>query len=87
MYKFTKDCMTGIESIDKEHEQLFKIINEAQALLEEQVQIDGVDYYVGFTKEYVKVAVRSEKDLSNCMVRGRIEGALNENVYLMTAYS
>lgn len=36
MYKFTKDCMTGIESIDKEHEQLFKIINEAQALLEEQ---------------------------------------------------
>ena len=29
MYKFTKDCMTGIESIDKEHEQLFKIINEA----------------------------------------------------------
>ena len=60
---------------------------EDEALLEEQVQIDGVDYYVGFTKEYVKVAVRSEKDLSNCMVRGRIEGALNENVYLMTAYS
>lgn len=60
---------------------------EDEALLEEPVQIDGVDYYVGFTKEYVKVAVRSEKDLSNCMVRGRIEGALNENVYLMTAYS
>ena len=60
---------------------------EDEALLEEQVQIDGVDYYVGFTKEYVKIAVRSEKDLSNCMVRGRIEGALNENVYLMTAYS
>ena len=34
---------------------------EDEALLEEQVQIDGVDYYVGFTKEYVKVAVRSEK--------------------------
>ena len=60
---------------------------EDEALLEEPVQIDGVDYYVGFTKEYVKVAVRSEKDLSNCMVRGGIEGALNENVYLMTAYS
>lgn len=27
---------------------------EDEALLEEQVQIDGVDYYVGFTKEYDK---------------------------------
>ena len=32
------------------------------ALIEEEpVQIDGVDYYVGFTKEYVKVAVPLRK--------------------------
>ena len=24
MYTFTKDCLIGIEAIDKEHEQLFK---------------------------------------------------------------
>ena len=32
MYKFTKDCMTGIETIDKEHEQKYKKIKEAQSL-------------------------------------------------------
>lgn len=25
----TKDCLIGIEAIDKEHEQLFKMINDA----------------------------------------------------------
>ena len=29
MYTFTKDCLIGIEAIDKEHEQLFKMINDA----------------------------------------------------------
>lgn len=53
MYKFTKDCMTGIESIDKEHEQLFKIINEAQALLEEQaVDVKTVKSIVAHLVDY-----------------------------------
>ncbi len=35
MYRFTEDCRTGIEVIDKEHERLFGLINEAMQLLEE----------------------------------------------------
>ena len=33
MYTFTKDCLIGIEAIDKEHEQLFKMINDAAKML------------------------------------------------------
>lgn len=32
MYQFTEDCLTGITEIDKEHRQLFQLINEAAAL-------------------------------------------------------
>lgn len=35
MYRFTEDCRIGIEVIDKEHERLFGLINEAMQLLEE----------------------------------------------------
>lgn len=33
MYQFTDDCRIGIPQIDKEHEQLFTLINEAYTLL------------------------------------------------------
>lgn len=33
MYKFTKDCLTGIEIIDEEHRKLFAMINEGIELL------------------------------------------------------
>lgn len=36
MYQFTKDCLTGIETIDEEHRQLFKMINEAFELLKDE---------------------------------------------------
>ncbi|MDD6571849.1 MAG: bacteriohemerythrin [Thermoflexaceae bacterium] len=34
MFQFTNDCLTGIDSIDKEHEKLFAMINEGIELLE-----------------------------------------------------
>lgn len=33
MYHFTDDCLIGIPELDKEHEKLFQLINEAQTLL------------------------------------------------------
>lgn len=33
MFQFTKDCIIGVEQIDKEHEYLFELINEAMELL------------------------------------------------------
>ncbi len=33
MYKFTEDCLTGIEQVDREHEKLFELINQTMDLL------------------------------------------------------
>lgn len=36
MYQFTEDCLTGIETIDEEHRQLFAVIGEAFTLLQKE---------------------------------------------------
>lgn len=56
---------------------------ETEALMEEKTIIDGQEYYVGFTKEYVKTAVLSKEDLTNCFVQGKVVRALTEDLYLM----
>ena len=52
-------------------------------LFEEQVPVDGVPMYVGYTKEYVKVAVQSEEKLDNVMKTGKITAAIHDDLYLM----
>lgn len=43
MYKFTNDCLTGIELIDNEHRMLFEIINKvADVLLDESKSAEEV---------------------------------------------
>lgn len=56
---------------------------EEEVLFEELSVIDGKNYYTGYTKEYVKVAKASEENLENCLVKGILSKALNEEVYLM----
>ena len=53
MYTFTKDCLIGIEAIDKEHEQLFKMINDAAKMLNDgQVSVPAVKNVVNHLKDY-----------------------------------
>lgn len=40
MYRFTEDCLTGIEQIDKEHEKLFELINQTIRLLHNELLED-----------------------------------------------
>ena len=37
MYYFTDDCLLGVEMIDNEHRELFRIINEIQELLNNEM--------------------------------------------------
>ena len=46
---------------------------QVTALLEEEFLYDGKRYYTGYTKEYVKVAVETKKDLSNTFVTGTLK--------------
>lgn len=56
---------------------------EQEVLFEEQSTIEGVDYYVGYTREYVKVAKISDSPLDNQLVTGVLTKRLAEEVYLM----
>jgi len=51
MYRFTEDCLIGVEEIDKEHQELFRIINEVEKLLENDMEKDQYDAIVKLLKE------------------------------------
>lgn len=59
---------------------------QVTALLEEEFLYDGKRYYTGYTKEYVKVAVETKKDLSNTFVTGTLKTQLTEDVYLLVEF-
>ena len=40
MFQFTQDCMIGIEQLDKEHEYLFHLLNQAFDLLKNEYMDD-----------------------------------------------
>ena len=55
-------------------------------LLEEPFLYEGIQYFTGYTKEYVKIAVKSEKDRTNSFATGKITGQLTRDVYLMVEF-
>ena len=59
---------------------------QVTALLEEEFLYDGKRYYTGYTKVYVKVAVETEKDLSNTFVTGTLKTQLTEDIYLLVEF-
>lgn len=59
---------------------------EKSVLLEEDFVYDGRRYETGYTKEYLKIAVASDKKRSNCVVRGKITGHLVQDIYLMVEF-
>lgn len=57
---------------------------EEEVLLEEKKEILGREYWIGHTREYVKVAYLSDEDCRNKLVSGRIESALNDEILLLS---
>ena len=56
---------------------------EEEILFEEGKEIDGDFYQVGHTKQYVKVAKKSEKSLSNTIIAGKITKFLLDDIMLV----
>ena len=56
------------------------------ALLEEELELDGVRYFTGYTKEYVKVVVPAKNQRANTLVHGRIDRRLMDGLYLMVEF-
>ncbi|MFU0827893.1 MAG: tRNA (N(6)-L-threonylcarbamoyladenosine(37)-C(2))-methylthiotransferase MtaB [Lachnoclostridium sp.] len=49
-------------------------------LIEEDLRVDGETYQVGHNERYIKMAVKSDKNLSNSIVKGKVTGFLNKDV-------
>ncbi len=58
---------------------------QREALLEEPVEIGGRKYHVGYTPEYIKVAVPIDAGAvqAGSIVSGRIAGRLQDEIYLL----
>ena len=54
-----------------------------EALIEEAQTVSGKQVYVGYTREYVKVAVSSDEPLENTMVSGMITEPIEAEIYEM----
>ena len=52
-------------------------------MFEEKTKLSGKDYFVGYTKEYVKVAIETQENVENRLITGKIAEPLSGEVYLM----
>lgn len=60
----------------------FYIGKNEEALFEEKAVIGDKEYFVGYTKEYVKVAKETAENLENQIVSDRISGMLTDEILL-----
>lgn len=77
------NVLLEMEAKDSAAFREYYIGKDAEVLFEEKKEIDGQEYWIGHTKEYVKVALQDKKEFANCLIEGRITGALNQEVLLM----
>ena len=76
-------------SLEKKMSEEFRnyyVGKEKTALLEEELVVDGKTYFTGYTKEYVKVAFETEKNMANQFVTGKINGNLKDDIYLLVVF-
>ena len=64
----------------------FYLDRETTALLEEPLIVNGRSYFTGYTREYVRVAIETEENLTNRFVKGKIKEQLIEDIYLLVEF-
>lgn len=56
---------------------------EKEVLMEEKIVIDGTEYLVGHTREYVKAAIPWEEGKKGAMITGTMASMMNDEVFLL----
>ena len=76
-----------IERTDSEKFRAYYIGKEVEVLFEEEKEIDGTKYFIGHTREYVKVAVDCKticgQNFENKLISGKIVGFTDPELLLM----
>jgi len=76
--------LQAIEQRDSKAFRASYIGKNEQVLLEEKKMLTGKEYWIGHTREYVKVACAAgDKMLENQLITGKIKGFLQEDILIM----
>lgn len=76
--------LQSIERRDSRNYRSHYIGRDVEVLFEEKKKIAGKEYWLGHTREYVKVAFPAQgEDLENQLVTGRITGFLGDEIMVM----
>lgn len=70
------------ERLSREYREIY-IGQEVTVLFEEEKKILGESYQIGHTSQYVKVAYKTDKNLSNQIVSGKVTKLLTNDILLM----
>lgn len=70
------------ERLSREYRDIY-IGQEVAVLFEEEKKILGESYQIGHTSQYVKVAYKTDKNLSNQIVSGKVTKLLTNDILLM----
>ncbi|WP_230398213.1 tRNA (N(6)-L-threonylcarbamoyladenosine(37)-C(2))-methylthiotransferase MtaB [Novisyntrophococcus fermenticellae] len=46
--------------------------HRVEILIEEQIELNGIKYWTGYTREYIRAAVKSEEVLRNCLIEATV---------------
>ena len=84
--KERSNILLALEKKMSEEFREYYVGKQVTALMEEAYEFEGETYFTGYTKEYVKIAVKSAADLSNHFVKGTIRGRLTDDIYLMVEF-
>ncbi|MCD7715424.1 MAG: tRNA (N(6)-L-threonylcarbamoyladenosine(37)-C(2))-methylthiotransferase MtaB [Lachnospiraceae bacterium] len=54
-----------------------------EVLFEEPIEINGTNYFAGYTKEYIRVAIPAAEDFTNRILTGRIGQPVSSHLFLL----
>ena len=82
--------LQDIEACDSKDFRAFYVGSEVEVLLEEKKEIRGKEYWIGHTREYVKVACSGKENecmetenLQNKLITGKITGFLQDDILFL----
>lgn len=78
------NLLLSMEKVQSEAFRRCCIGSRQEVLFEERKVIGGQEYWLGHTREYVKVAFQSDADCRNRLATGTIETALNDEILLLS---
>ncbi len=75
------DILLQLEKkMSEEYRERF-VGQQVEALFETTMEAEGISYYTGYTKEYIRVACEGKENISNRIIRGTIGEKLQGDIY------